>query len=57
VVKGEVPVVADFGNQTRAAVTRVVPDSTHPNMRKRNAGPRTAKKTEKRRRRRKDRFT
>lgn len=42
-MKGELKAVAGFGNKMRAAMTRVVPDSTLAKMYKRTAGPGTAK--------------
>ena len=42
-MKGELKVVAGFGNKMRAAMSRVVPDSTLAKMHTREAAPGTAK--------------
>jgi uncharacterized protein len=57
-MKGELKVVAGFSNKMRAAMSRVVPDSTLAKMHKKEAGPGTAEQSveeSKSRQKRKDR--
>jgi uncharacterized protein len=42
-MKGELEVIAGFANKLRAAMTRVVPDSTLAEMHRKTAGPGTGK--------------
>jgi uncharacterized protein len=44
-MKGELKVVAGFGNKMRAAMTRVVPDATLAKMHRQTAAPGTAKQS------------